>query len=982
MAFIRKEDVQEIVAEVRAMLESRHDPSEADLQRLAKTYNAVILQVNSLLNTCLELVEKGLKLDAISRADEGSLLELVSILDFPEQPVWVQYLDQFGIPSPPVIDHYASRQINACYAPARRLEPLYRLNRRHALANSPLSVRLGVMRRIHRMEEATAKEVAARQVELFEAERIKRLRTELPEAIHQHDHARLTLFCAELNSKDWLKAPDPALIKNAVRALRQETARRSRLRMGELAAILQNMWSANDVAGGRRIREEWDNCQTHAQLSLDDPLMVETQAAFKWLQESDDEDARKAKYEQLLAQLSDGLDKRKSKEVLLPIEHALDGFEHGIPEPLRRRLTALYDELTLESQRKYVRRLIVACLMVIAAGALAMFVLRERAENEAIAEHMSALTALLDRHDVEAAEAYADTLQKEQPDMLQVPQIQAMLVLVGRARQDEDSRQKLFSDGRQAIESGLTTASRMTDIANLRSQLDALNPKNEAESGDVERLGNEIGKKHERIQKLVDDAFTANFQKAVEEYHSTETGGLTDVKVLEDFRQRFRDLSNAEDVSPELIAGSSGPKDLVARLDARISELNDQAIQGQLIQGITNSVGALPNYRTAIDTYVKQFPKHPLSLHFQNLLQTEADLWTRMEALNKFVAEHSMDCTKLTPQEARKYVAEADAFLMTNPEFPRRDDLKAICDYLRFVGQRVDETGTPVEAGVVDQLGMSNLQELHLILTVDGKRWYTNLEPELHDAPPRVRFFPLTKWNDLTRGRQDTPISPNLPEVNIRYSLGKPDWEAPESVLVRTITQDLDQIQELDWERTMVDMLIRVYNERRQHPIFHLFLLRTILKTAATGSPVISQRYQKTIEKLYGEQLREDINPFDPDHEETARIAVRATELLKSVQDPASLPEEIAAHREQIGRITIGGEYRWIGWLNREAAGWVCLCNKRPADDLNGRLFVISKPAEEAPRVYQIGMMQQGKPVITETSAFLAEGRPIYLYSE
>ena len=153
MDTIRKDDIQDIVGEIRDMLERRNDPSEAELKRLSEKYVSVIQQVNLMLKTCLELVEKGLKSEAIMRADEHSLLEIVSILDFPEQQVWVDYLIQFSFPIPPAVDQFASRQINACYAPARRLEPLYRLNRRHALANSPLSVRLGVMRRIHKRSE-------------------------------------------------------------------------------------------------------------------------------------------------------------------------------------------------------------------------------------------------------------------------------------------------------------------------------------------------------------------------------------------------------------------------------------------------------------------------------------------------------------------------------------------------------------------------------------------------------------------------------------------------------------------------------------------------------------------------------------------------------------------------------------------------------------------------------------------------------------
>lgn len=176
MAAIRKEVVQEIVAEIRDMLELRADPPEAELQRLYKRYVSVVQTANSVLKRCLDLIEKGRKSDAIMRSDENNLLELVSILDFPEQHEWIAYVSQFGLSVPPAIDQFALRQINACYAPAQPLEPLYRLNRRHALANSPLRVRIGVMRRIEKMEEGSAREIAGRHLELFETERLKAVR--------------------------------------------------------------------------------------------------------------------------------------------------------------------------------------------------------------------------------------------------------------------------------------------------------------------------------------------------------------------------------------------------------------------------------------------------------------------------------------------------------------------------------------------------------------------------------------------------------------------------------------------------------------------------------------------------------------------------------------------------------------------------------------------------------------------------------------
>ena len=614
MAAIRKEDVQDIVGEVRDMLELRNDPPEADLQRLAKKYGAAVQQVNSQLKTCLELVEKGLKLDAIARADENSLLETVSILDFPEQPVWVDYLSQFDLPAPPVIDQFASRQINACYAPARRLEPLYRMNRRHALTNSPLPVRLSVMRRIHRMEEATAKEVAGRQVELFETERLKGVRKELADAQQQKDHRKLNLLCAELSSKDWLKTPDAGLVKNAVRALRQEEARRARLRMKELAANLQNMWSAHDVAGGRRIRESWNTCQKQARLTDEDPLILETRSAFLWLQEIDDEEASRQKYEGLVAQLREGLDQREARELLEPLEHALEAFEDGVPVPLRNRLQARYDELETESHRKNVRRLVVLSLTVISAAGLAWFVLHNRGISETIAGHTAALEVLLERGDVDAAESYVETLRQEQPEMLQEPPIQVLLVDIEQARQIEDARLKAFENGRTAITEGLDSAVTLADAQSLRELLEALDFRGVEEEKQADRLSAAIDKKRQQIQQQNDEAFTVSLQKAAAEFKDYETSGPMDIKRIGEFKTLFLELAQTPDVSAELISGSAGPKDLAIRCDAHIFEMNVQAKRAQMLQLITASVGTLPGYRAAIDAYVKQFPKDPVSL--------------------------------------------------------------------------------------------------------------------------------------------------------------------------------------------------------------------------------------------------------------------------------------------------------------------------------------------------------------------------------
>ena len=982
MQTIRKDEIQDVVREVRDMLELRIDPSEAELKRLSEKYVSVIQQVNSMLKTCLDLVEKGLKSEAIMRADEHSLLEIVSILDFPEQQVWVDYLHQFGFPTPPAVDQFASRQINACYAPARRLEPLYRLNRRYALANSPLRVRLGVMRRIHKTEVASAKEVAGRQVELFETERMKGVRKELADAMQAQDRRRLYLLCAELSSKEWLKTPDAGLVRSAVRALKQEEARRASLQMQGLVSNLQDKWSAHDVAAGRQIREIWNTCQQKAQLPDDDPMIQQTRAAFGWLQEIDDEESRKQKYEELVAQLRDGLDQRHRRESLELSEHALEGYDDGVPESLRTRLQTRYDELETESRRKNVRRLVVASLSVISIAALAVFVLHNRNVSSGIEAHVTSMTTLLERGDVESAKSYADTIREEQPDMLAVPQIQVLLLEIEQAGLDEDARHEAFETGVATITERLDLVITLADAGSLQTQLDALNSRGDEEIDDVQELTKSIEKKQKQIQEQNDRAFTSALTKLAAELKDYEDSGQKDIKRFEEFRITLIQLGETPEVSAELISNPTGPKALAARCATHIFDMNVQVKRDQMLRQITASVGSVPQYRTAIDAYVKEFPKDDvLAIRLENLLRTEADFWPQVDVQNEFVNLHSVDCTRLKPLEARKYLAEAEAFLVSHPQFPRRMELTKICEYLRFISRRLDENDQPIHAGIMDELDKAYLEDLYTVLLLTEQRHYTDMEPVFQKEAGNVQFNRLP--TAFIPERQREAVATNLAQGTFKIHLrnDKPDWEAPESVLIREIERDLNGIDEHDWERVMVDMLERVYLETRQDPIFRLFMLKTILETAVSGSPVISTHYAGDLVRMKIQSLK-DINPFDPEDGRTNLVRKHVSELLKPVRNPATVLPELMSYRESMGKLSIGGRYRWFGWLNRGPAGWVCLSDTPLAADVTGTLFIYTKGGADVPRFYQIGTASGGTSTVSDTSALLTEGLPIYVYEE
>lgn len=980
MASIRKDEVQEIIADIRDMLELRGDPPESELKRLAQRYTTTIQQVNGLLKTCLELVERGLKSEAIMRADEAGLLETVSILDFPEQPVWVDYLTQFGFPTPPAIDQYATRQLNSCYAPARRLEPLYRLNRRHALANSPLRVRLGVMRRIHKMEEANAKEASAKQVELFELERVKGIRKELADATETRDLRRLTLLHSELNSKDWFRAPETALLRNASRVLKQEESRLAQLRMQSLAADLQNVWSAQDVAAGRRIREQWDACQEKALLTEQDPLMIDTRAAFDWLLAIDKEEQAQAHYEQQIASLREALDQRQPREALELLEHSIEMYGDGVPEPLLKRLRTRYDELDTEAHRRNVRRLVMTVFSVISVAALAFFVMQNRSFNSRVSEHVAAITSLLEQGDVESAESYVESLQTEQLDMLVVPQIQVLLVNVEQARRDEDDRIVTFQNDVRRIQEQAPLAKTLTETKQFSSDLDALNAVGADELNEVETLRAVVEKKTLEIQAQIDTDFTTLLKLAAEELKTYEDNGVMDIASLVAFKNRFEALAARKDVSPELLSGAAGPKELSARCDLRIQGMSEQTRREQMFALISDAVGSVPNFRAALDAFAKALPRDPVAIRFEGLLQSDADLWLQVDVQNQFVSTHAMDCTTLSPLEARKYVTEADAFLASNPAFPKKDELLKIRNYLEFVGARIDDAGEPILANIQDMMDRSKMEGIFVVRLKDGTRYYTSETPTVIGQGKRVTLKALPDWTVAIGLRE--PVNPSLgfDLALVDVQLNKPgdEWKSPEWILLQEMKDALLTINDQTWDRVLLQLLERVATEQRQDPIFRYVFLDGLLRTLAAGSPAIQEQHAVTLKRMSDLQLGA-INPFDPKDSATNMRRRDAAELLLKFPDPREITEDVIKARDAASKLSIGGRYRWVGWLHRETTGWTCAASRSINVLPEGELFVFTKGNTETAQFHRIGTTR-GMPPVTETAAFMVEGLPIYFY--
>src|SRR5689334_5480170 len=116
--------VQRIVDDVRARL-AAHDQTLNDrLRLLADEYHAACSEAEARLRRCEEFVRTGHRGEALYLAElDPPLLEVLSVLSFPERKAWGELTGMYDLPEPPPLSLARAKELNKVYAEYAKVEP-------------------------------------------------------------------------------------------------------------------------------------------------------------------------------------------------------------------------------------------------------------------------------------------------------------------------------------------------------------------------------------------------------------------------------------------------------------------------------------------------------------------------------------------------------------------------------------------------------------------------------------------------------------------------------------------------------------------------------------------------------------------------------------------------------------------------------------------------------------------------------------------
>ncbi|MCR9199742.1 MAG: hypothetical protein NXI04_13940 [Planctomycetaceae bacterium] len=347
-------EIHELLESVRVTLSSSMNPNREELDRLHSELDGEIRLANKRLRECDALLAEGHRSEAIQLAEqEPNLLEVVSILDFPELPEWNDFVAELGLTVTPELQIDIATDINSAYSEDEPLERLLRKFRVLSLARAPLRSRIDLLRQIAKRDPGTA--YWKDDLRSYEEVRIRQIADESRAAVSSRDVSRIRTISEELHKKPWSVKPDRRVMEKIDTAMAEIKKLDATRQLQKLTAQLKDATEADDAELARDLEERWQQLAAKCDQSSEMFQDTKDDAAvlFRWIRQADSQDAEDARHAAEVKKLSKVLrsDRSKLEDIYRQYDIVAE-FSQGIPEAVQERYEARIQDIERAQKMK------------------------------------------------------------------------------------------------------------------------------------------------------------------------------------------------------------------------------------------------------------------------------------------------------------------------------------------------------------------------------------------------------------------------------------------------------------------------------------------------------------------------------------------------------------------------------------------------------------------------------------------------------
>lgn len=959
-------EYQQIVDHIRATLGAT-GPQVPDLCRsVLAEYNTAVETVNGRLRQCETRLKQGLRSEALQLCDaEPNLLDSVSALDFPEREVWCQLLSQHGIVLPPPLLVDVAGQLNEAYALEQPMAVLLRQHRLLAIARSPLAQRLGTLRGLAEVDAGNP--VWRTDLQLFEKKRLSELAADVSAASSNGSEQALAALEQELSAKNWLTAPPETLLGQVQKARLRISQQRAR---SELAAIEEAFHQAqmdSDAAAGRRVRERWQATARRAGLSADDPDCQRVAGYLAWLAAEDQEEQAQAAHVTAVNDLELGLLNRVPASNLEYLYSLVEASGREIRPDLKERYLARL--VSLEGSRRLRTRVLLASaaatvlLLLGAAGAI----IWHFKHREEMAGHASALSGFIENKDLDEAAKYIEGLSPAKAEDSRIKELTLQIEGLRRdAKQREDEIKQLFD---RMEEKGSETPDLET-LERLRArQLD------EANRLRLQKIEQGIIDQQRQAQLNRDKEFVksvAELEGRFEQIESRSRGDLAlGRKQLDSFQQELQTFGDGyrSRITPQVFDSLTPLSDRAKALKVKLDRRQEELVR---ITAMNNSLPDVAAYHKSLADFTALQPAGPRASELKRAL-AERESWEAVHDWNALVPFWSKSAlAELNPGKAATLQEQTERVLQKCGDFSQASALRDSLPFVSALARRVDSTGARLEGALQTTFSSPVVADAWMVTEESGKKYYCAVQVKI-DKQKLNNFKYYTSF-----------VNPPTKTASIQGAKIDKCELSPQAKLTAVVRKSLAQIDDKNFDTTMLDILGAILVSKEMDPVLKFGLLRQTLEKGCAGSHCLQLALGEPFNTLRNAPVNPTANWLEPATD--GEVEVQRNSAAKAIEEFQEAIRVKKVSRKTIEadvarfRDTSLGAYRWIGWLRRaDDGGWQCEADTLPA--ASGKLFVaVMAGTGKQTRLESVGTLDKGTPRIdAAASTALVEGRPIYL---
>ena len=966
-------DLRRTIDEIRSLMQDEVIELTAQLEQLASEFAQGCREANERLRKCEEFLNQGLRAEALHFAELApNLLDLVGMLDFPELAEWSDFLADNALqrPEPLLLDVAAT--LNEAYALQEPLQRLLDQHRLYALARSPLTQRLNVLRSIKEIDSGSPHwETDVREME---RSRFREIEIESRTALSNGNVDRLKTLVVELSTSPWLEAAPATLLRDLKQRGGHVARGQAREQLELLAVALHGAHASMDLTLGRALRDAWKSNAKTAQLSPEDALSEQAAPMLDWIEDEDRKENAEKQYRRAIQELERGLeDNSLDTTELQQLGHAVEKCGRGIVEPLKTRYRNRQIHVALAETRRNRLRIggmiagVLAIVLVI--GASVYFSLQAEKSRKILAavdglidqNQLQEAGAMLEQH---AAGAYSDAAMKVKQKLT-------------AAIQAEDDR-------RAALAAALSEAGESKDETRVESALKTARElaRTSEEKVNVGKLEGEWTERRDSRIAADESQFQKHIVAATSQLLELDRLLLVPDSDLE-IRRRSDDLSKE-------LEGLHGLELRVAKESKSQSELLESrfaafqkahaertrkhALLARLSKLVLMPSGPGPDdsrvseYRDAVAEFIKAFPNDVRARGF--LTTGSADV-IRAVAARQTITQDWKRFLPVHPAEVEPRIAVCTQYLTDHPTSPDREAIQNYQAFLQTLLWREkgdEESDKSVKSRIRDLFEGKLVKEGYMLQTLAGKCYYLEKEKDF-SKDSKINFKFLAGFNGETKSEKDLDVE------SLKF---KKTVAPPQSIIAAHVWDTASEVRLDEWDNYLKELALSLVAAKEIDPFLRYFLLLRTLEYAASGNRFLAVELKSHLQELHDSSMDLSVSWMDPTDSAARSSRQLAIVLLKNMNGLDEAWRRATVAQDKFAAELFSSRSP-IGWIERDSENkWKLRTNW--STDKRHSLTCIIQGADEVTRTWQeIGQYQGALANLKiPASATVAEGTVVF----